>query len=175
MEAQSIYPLAGRDNEAEAVKLKLIRAQPFSSNELQSDKPAGPLNMDGVSEKQLRTPGRVAMNGAPQTTADLATSPKFLYVDRVVQEILETERTYVQDLKSIMEDYLACIRDQAKVSLGTEDRAALFGSTRDIYHFKSKLLQDLENCENDPVAIAECFVSKSEEFHIYTQYCANYL
>ncbi|KAL6032353.1 hypothetical protein STEG23_032952, partial [Scotinomys teguina] len=38
----------------------------------------------------------------------------------------------------------------------------------------SELLQDLENCENDPVAIAECFVSKSEEFHIYTQYCTNY-
>ena len=26
--------------------------------------------------------------------------------------------------------------------------------------FISELLQDLENCENDPVAIAECFVSK---------------
>lgn len=24
----------------------------------------------------------------------------------------------------------------------------------------SELLQDLENCENDPVAIADCFVSK---------------
>lgn len=59
--------------------------------------------MDGVSEKQPRTPWRVDTNGAPQTTADSTTSPKVLYVDRVVQEILETERTYVQDLKSIVE------------------------------------------------------------------------
>ncbi|VCX36611.1 unnamed protein product, partial [Gulo gulo] len=103
-----------------------------------------------------------------------ATSPKLLYVDRVVQEILETERTYVQDLKSIVEDYLDCIRDQTKLPLGTEERLALFGNIQDIYHFNSELLQDLENCENDPVAIAECFVSKSEEFHIYTQYCTNY-
>ncbi|KAK1337940.1 hypothetical protein QTO34_001043 [Cnephaeus nilssonii] len=89
-------------------------------------------------------------------------------------EILETERTYVQDLKSIVEDYLDCIRDQTKLPLGTEERSALFGNIQDIYHFNSELLQDLENCENDPVAIAECFVSKSEEFHIYTQYCTNY-
>ncbi|NWR65429.1 PKHG1 protein, partial [Bucorvus abyssinicus] len=71
-------------------------------------------------------------------------------------------------------DYLDCITDQTKLSLGTEERSALFGNIRDIYHFNSELLQDLENCENDPVAIADCFVSKSEDFHIYTQYCTNY-
>ncbi|XP_031209010.1 pleckstrin homology domain-containing family G member 1 isoform X2 [Mastomys coucha] len=163
-----------QDKEAGAIKLELIPARPFSSSELQRDKSAGPQNMDGVSEKQPRTPWRVDTNGAPQTTADSTTSPKVLYVDRVVQEILETERTYVQDLKSIVEDYLECIRDQTKLPLATEDRAALFGNIQDIYHFNSELLQDLENCENDPVAIAECFVSKSEEFHIYTQYCTNY-
>lgn len=163
-----------QDKEAGAIKLELVPARPFSSSELQRDKPAGPQNMNGVSEKQPRTPWRMDTSGTPQTTADSATSPKLLYVDRVVQEILETERTYVQDLKSIVEGYLECIRDQTKLPLVTEDRAALFGNIQDIYHFNSELLQDLENCENDPVAIAECFVSKSEEFHIYTQYCTNY-
>ncbi|XP_015357730.1 pleckstrin homology domain-containing family G member 1 isoform X2 [Marmota marmota marmota] len=163
-----------QDKEAGAIKLELVPARPFSSSELQRDTPAGPQNMEESSERQPRTPWRVDTNGASKTTADTATSPKLLYVDRVVQEILETERTYVQDLKSIVEDYLDCIRDQAKLPLGTEDRAALFGNIQDIYHFNSELLQDLENCENDPVAIAECFVSKSEEFHIYTQYCTNY-
>ncbi|KGL84267.1 Pleckstrin homology domain-containing family G member 1, partial [Tinamus guttatus] len=71
-------------------------------------------------------------------------------------------------------DYLDCISDHSKLSLGPEERSALFGNIRDIYHFNSELLQDLENCENDPVAIADCFVSKSEDFHIYTQYCTNY-
>lgn len=162
------------DKEAGAIKLELVPARPFSSSELQRDNPSGPPNMDGVSERQPRTPWRVDTNGTSQPNADSDTSPKLLYVDRVVQEILETERTYVQDLKSIVEDYLACIRDQTKLPLGTEDRTALFGNIQDIYHFNSDLLQDLENCENDPVAIAECFVSKSEEFHIYTQYCTNY-
>nr|XP_012307715.1 pleckstrin homology domain-containing family G member 1 isoform X1 [Aotus nancymaae] len=167
--------LFNQDKEAGAIKLELIPARPFSSSELQRDNPAaGQENADEGSERQPRAPWRVDSNGAPKMTADSATSPKLLYVDRVVQEILETERTYVQDLKSIVEDYLDCIRDQTKLLLGTEERSALFGNIQDIYHFNSELLQDLENCENDPVAIAECFVSKSEEFHIYTQYCTNY-
>ncbi|XP_065819823.1 pleckstrin homology domain-containing family G member 1 isoform X1 [Labrus bergylta] len=96
------------------------------------------------------------------------------YVDRVVQEILDTERTYVQDLRSIVEDYLECISNQSRLALSSEDKGSLFGNIDDIYHFNRDLLHDLEKCNADPVAIAECFVSKSEEFHIYTQYCTNY-
>uniref|UniRef100_A0A3B5LCB4 DH domain-containing protein n=1 Tax=Xiphophorus couchianus TaxID=32473 RepID=A0A3B5LCB4_9TELE len=96
------------------------------------------------------------------------------YVDRVVQEILDTERTYVQDLRSIVEDYLECISNQSRLALSSEDKSSLFGNIRDIYHFNRDLLYELEKCNADPVAIAECFVSKSEEFHIYTQYCTNY-
>ncbi|XP_043312750.1 pleckstrin homology domain-containing family G member 1 isoform X2 [Cervus canadensis] len=163
-----------QDKEAGAIKLELMPARPFSSSELQTDSAAGPQSTDEGGERQPRAQLRVEANAASKTGAESATSPKLLYVDRVVQEILETERTYVQDLKSIVEDYLDCIRDQTKLPLGTDERSALFGNIQDIYHFNSELLQDLENCENDPVAIAECFVSKSEEFHIYTQYCTNY-
>lgn len=91
------------DKEAGAIKLELVPARPFSSSELQRDNPSGPPNMDGVSKRQPRTPWRVDTNGTSQPNADSDTSPKLLYVDRVVQEILETERTYVQDLKSIVE------------------------------------------------------------------------
>uniref|UniRef100_A0A8C6CVB7 Pleckstrin homology and RhoGEF domain containing G1 n=1 Tax=Moschus moschiferus TaxID=68415 RepID=A0A8C6CVB7_MOSMO len=163
-----------QDKEAGAIKLELMPARPFSSSELQTDRAAGQQSTDEGGERQPRAQRRVEANGATKTGAEPATSPKLLYVDRVVQEILETERTYVQDLKSIVEDYLDCIRDQTKLPLGTDERSALFGNIQGIYHFNSELLQDLENCENDPVAIAECFVSKSEEFHIYTQYCTNY-
>lgn len=92
-----------QDKEAGAIKLELVPAQPFSSSELQRDNPSGTQDMDGVRERQPGTPWRVDTNGTPQTTADSDSSPKLLYVDRVVQEILETERTYVQDLKSIVE------------------------------------------------------------------------
>ncbi|XP_043859347.1 pleckstrin homology domain-containing family G member 1 isoform X2 [Dromiciops gliroides] len=168
-----------QDKETGAIKLELMPTRRFSSTEVRRNPPEEKQNMEESTEKWqgvLRTTEAkgASKNGALSLVAEVTTSPKLLYVDRVVQEILETERTYVQDLKSIVKDYLDCIKDQSKLSLGAEERSALFGNIQDIYRFNSGLLQDLENCENDPVAIAECFVSKSEDFHIYTQYCTNY-
>ncbi|CAL8315295.1 unnamed protein product [Lota lota] len=104
----------------------------------------------------------------------MAPSPQLSYVGRVVMEIIETERMYVQDLGMIVEDYLAHIIDHPDLSVGPELVCALFGNIEDIYEFNSELLQSLYGCDNDPVAIAKCFVEKSEYFDIYTQYCTNY-
>ncbi|NWH50618.1 PKHG1 protein, partial [Fregata magnificens] len=170
--------LFNQDKETGAIKLELVPARRFSSNKPRKNSPAEQEDPEESLEKRLSMPRKAEPKGASKNCAmslvTEPTSPKLLYVDRVVQEILETERMYVQDLKSIVKDYLDCIADQTKLSLGTEERSALFGNIRDIYRFNSELLQDLENCENDPVAIADCFVSKSEDFHIYTQYCTNY-
>ncbi|KAJ8355623.1 hypothetical protein SKAU_G00184170 [Synaphobranchus kaupii] len=138
------------------------------------DRDAGAIQLELVPARQLddeRGPAPATPAATPATTP---TGPKLQYVDRVVQEILDTERTYVQDLSSIVQDYLDCISNQSRLALGAEDRGSLFGNIRDIYHFNSELLLDLERCNADPVAIAECFVAKSEDFHIYTQYCTNY-
>ncbi|XP_035850631.1 pleckstrin homology domain-containing family G member 3 isoform X3 [Sander lucioperca] len=110
----------------------------------------------------------------PVVTHAMAPNPKLTYVDRVVMEIIETERMYVQDLRSIVEDYLAHIIDMSNLPIRPEQVCALFGNIEDIYEFNSELLQSLDMCENDPVAIAQCFVNKSEYFEIYTQYCTNY-
>ncbi|NXT46253.1 PKHG1 protein, partial [Pluvianellus socialis] len=170
--------LFNQDKEMGAIKLELVPARRFSSNKPHRNSPAEQEDPEEGLEKRLSMPRKAEPKGASKNCAmslvTEPTSPKLLYVDRVVQEILETERMYVQDLKSIVKDYLDCITDQTKLSLGTEERSALFGNIWDIYRFNSELLQDLENCENDPVAIADCFVSKSEDFHIYTQYCTNY-
>ncbi|KFO86655.1 Pleckstrin homology domain-containing family G member 1 [Buceros rhinoceros silvestris] len=170
--------LFNQDKEMGAIKLELVPARRFSSNKPRKNSPAEQEDPEKGIDKTLTMPRKAEPKGVSKNCAmslvTEPTSPKLLYVDRVVQEVLETERMYVQDLKSIVKDYLDCITDQTKLSLGTEERSALFGNIRDIYHFNSELLQDLENCENDPVAIADCFVSKSEDFHIYTQYCTNY-
>ncbi|NXH79689.1 PKHG1 protein, partial [Edolisoma coerulescens] len=170
--------LFNQDKETGAIKLELVPARQFSSNKTRKNSAMEQEDPEESLEKRPSMPRKAEPKGASKNCAmslvTEPTSPKLLYVDRVVQEILETERMYVQDLKSIVKDYLDCITDQTKLSLGTEERSALFGNIRDIYYFNSELLQDLENCENDPVAIADCFVSKSEDFHIYTQYCTNY-
>uniref|UniRef100_A0A8C4D9C9 Pleckstrin homology domain-containing family G member 3 n=1 Tax=Dicentrarchus labrax TaxID=13489 RepID=A0A8C4D9C9_DICLA len=111
---------------------------------------------------------------SPVITDAMAPNPKLTYVDRVVMEIIETERMYVKDLRSIVEDYLAHIIDMSNLPIRPEQVCALFGNIEDIYEFNSELLQSLDTCKNDPVAIAQCFVDKSEYFEIYTQYCTNY-
>ncbi|XP_077366899.1 pleckstrin homology domain-containing family G member 1 isoform X1 [Festucalex cinctus] len=166
------------DYDSGAIRLELVPARHLGCGE---DDPRD----DGGMETG-RQPGR---KGTAQTPTDHSEPELGLdggiqrigqvqgprtYVDRVVQEILDTERTYVQDLRSIVEDYLESITNQARLGLSSEDKCSLFGNIRDIYHFNRDLLHDLEKCNADPVAIAECFVSKSEEFHIYTQYCTNY-
>ncbi|CAJ0924317.1 unnamed protein product [Ranitomeya imitator] len=119
-------------------------------------------------------------------------SRKLSYVERVVCEIIETERMYVQDLRSIVEnadvhqrkhtlvtyrqcqDYLGGIIDKHELPMKPEQVSALFGNIEDIYGLNSQLLQDLDGCSENPVAVAGCFVEKSHYFDIYTQYCNNY-
>ncbi|XP_053344745.1 pleckstrin homology domain-containing family G member 3 isoform X1 [Clarias gariepinus] len=104
----------------------------------------------------------------------MAPNPELSYLDRVVLEIIETERMYVRDLHSIVEGYLTHIIDAAGLPIVPEQVCALFGNIEDIYEFNSELLQDLDLCKNHPVSIARCFVLKSDYFDIYTQYCTNY-
>lgn len=104
----------------------------------------------------------------------MAPNSQLTYVDRVVMEIIETERMYVRDLHSIVKDYLAHIIDSRFLPIKPEQVSSLFGNIEVIYEFNSELLQSLEMCDNNPVAIAFCFVNKSEDFNIYTQYCTNY-
>ncbi|XP_051501940.1 pleckstrin homology domain-containing family G member 3-like [Myxocyprinus asiaticus] len=111
---------------------------------------------------------------SPFATVTMAPNPQLTYVDRVVMEIIETERMYVRDLCSIIEDYLVHIIDSRDLPIKPEQVCSLFGNIEHIYEFNSELLQSLDMCGNDPVAIARCFVDKSDYFDIYTQYCTNY-
>ncbi|XP_016391695.1 pleckstrin homology domain-containing family G member 3-like isoform X4 [Sinocyclocheilus rhinocerous] len=136
--------------------------------------PSGPPELLGldwpVEEPSVSTPDPPS----PFATATMAPNPQLTYVDRVVMEIIETERMYVRDLRSIVEDYLVHIIDTRDLPIKPEQVCLLFGNIEHIYEFNSELLQSLDMCASDPVAIARCFVDKSEYFEIYTQYCTNY-
>ncbi|XP_062293708.1 pleckstrin homology domain-containing family G member 3-like [Scomber scombrus] len=144
--------------------------------------PARPLSSDPDVDLDLSPPeGRQPWplpspdrKGRSLNSSSMAPNPQLTYLDRVVMEIIETERMYVRDLRMIVEDYLAHIIDQSDLSIRPEQVCSLFGNIEDIYEFNSELLQSLDLCDNDPVAVARCFVMKSEYFEIYTQYCTNY-
>uniref|UniRef100_A0A674A2R4 Pleckstrin homology and RhoGEF domain containing G1 n=1 Tax=Salmo trutta TaxID=8032 RepID=A0A674A2R4_SALTR len=164
------HPASDRDLDSGAIRLELVPARQLGCGDEEERKDGGiETGREMVKHGSAQTPQSDTEAGERSNPG-----PRVLYVDRVVQEILDTESTYVEDLHSIVQDYLECISNQSRLALSSEDRVSLFGNIRDIYHFNRDLLHDLEKCNSDPVAIAECFVSKSQEFHIYTQYCTNY-
>ncbi|KAL1254308.1 hypothetical protein QQF64_016537, partial [Cirrhinus molitorella] len=71
----------------------------------------------------------------PFAVNTMAPNPELTYLDRVVMEIIETERMYVRDLRSIVEDYLAHIIDTGDLPIKPEQVCALFGNIEDIYEF----------------------------------------
>ncbi|XP_028852286.1 pleckstrin homology domain-containing family G member 3 isoform X5 [Denticeps clupeoides] len=132
-------------------------------------------NIVTVEQKVVRSPLLTPSSTLSQiVTEAMAPNHQLTYVDHVVLEIIETERMYVRDLCSIVEDYLGHIIDVGNLPILPEQVCALFGNIEDIYEFNSELLQCLDMCGHDPVAIARCFVDKREYFDIYTQYCTNY-
>ncbi|XP_053208182.1 putative uncharacterized protein DDB_G0277255 isoform X2 [Panonychus citri] len=126
------------------------------------------------------------------------------YTEHVIMEIVETERTYVNDLSEIIEGYLIyfkrLISNQGSTppttttttslsSLSTPASSTsssssrnkcficvdqLFGNIEDIFKFNSKFLSQLEDCDFKPRRIAKCFIQQSKGFDVYTQYCTNY-
>uniref|UniRef100_A0A8C4NIZ4 Pleckstrin homology and RhoGEF domain containing G3 n=2 Tax=Eptatretus burgeri TaxID=7764 RepID=A0A8C4NIZ4_EPTBU len=100
-------------------------------------------------------------------------SPQLSHIDRVVIEILDTEHTYVRDVLSIIQGYYVGIIETPALQLNPGQIQMLFGNITDIYEFNNDLLQNMEKCNQDPVEIARCFMTRSKEFHIYSQYCMN--
>ncbi|EHB09399.1 Pleckstrin-like protein domain-containing family G member 2 [Heterocephalus glaber] len=77
-------------------------------------------------------------------------------LERVAREIVETERAYVRDLRSIVEDYLGPLLDGGVLGLSMEQVGTLFANIEDIY---DELLEDLEG-SSSAGGIAECFVQR---------------
>lgn len=105
-----------------------------------------------------------------------STSPsKYVtYVQRVVAEIVETERIYVKYLKEIIDGYLEFLKNATKKRVSKKERDCLFGNIIEIYEFSRVFLGELEQCDDNPLKVADCFVRHNEGFAIYAQYCTNY-
>uniref|UniRef100_A0A2K6GIV9 Pleckstrin homology and RhoGEF domain containing G2 n=1 Tax=Propithecus coquereli TaxID=379532 RepID=A0A2K6GIV9_PROCO len=82
-------------------------------------------------------------------------------LERVAREIVETERAYVRDLRSIVEDYLGPLLDGGVLGLSVEQVGTLFANVEDIYEFSRSGAGDTGG-------------ALSEDFDIYTLYCMNY-
>lgn len=96
------------------------------------------------------------------------------YLDRVLLEVVETERTYVRDIGAIVEGYLKPLSQMSGSRIKSSELKSLFGNIESIYTFNSGFLEQLEKCGFDPVSIARCFVANSSGFAVYTEFCTSY-
>ncbi|KAI4894887.1 hypothetical protein NFI96_013644 [Prochilodus magdalenae] len=96
----------------------------------------------------------------------------------IMNELIETERLYVEELQSIMEGYAAALDNSELTHLippALENKkGVLFGNLAEIFDFHNKtFLKELENCVEKPELVGTCFLKRKEELQIYEKYCQN--
>ncbi|VTJ83696.1 Hypothetical predicted protein, partial [Marmota monax] len=96
----------------------------------------------------------------------------------VMNELLDTERAYVEELLSVLEGYAAEMENPLMthlISTGLHNKKdVLFGNMEEIYHFHNRVfLRELERCTDCPELVGRCFLERMEDFQIYEKYCQN--
>ncbi|KAG1056886.1 hypothetical protein G6F43_001253 [Rhizopus delemar] len=94
--------------------------------------------------------------------------------DKVVLELLETERKYVQDLE-VLQDYMHKL--QLQFILNTETIHCLFGNLDALVDFQQRFLIQLEDmAQRSPKDqnFGLLFIQNEKRFTVYELYCSNY-
>ncbi|CAF3108847.1 unnamed protein product [Rotaria socialis] len=107
---------------------------------------------------------------------------------KVIFELVETEKSYVQDMQRLLERYIEPLRDDAKL-LPMDAIESLYVSVKSIHQLQQTFLKRLES--NIPteivaynaihefrdilVSIADTFLSYAQYFKLYSTFCAMHL
>uniref|UniRef100_G3WY65 MCF.2 cell line derived transforming sequence like n=1 Tax=Sarcophilus harrisii TaxID=9305 RepID=G3WY65_SARHA len=96
----------------------------------------------------------------------------------VMNELIETERAYVEELLCVLEGYAAEMDNPLMMHLISpalqNKKDVLFGNMEEIYHFHNRIfLRELENYIDYPELVGRCFLERMEDFQIYEKYCQN--
>ncbi|KAM9750811.1 pleckstrin homology domain-containing family G member 4B-like isoform 2-T2 [Menidia menidia] len=97
-----------------------------------------------------------------------------LRLQRVMEELVFTEREYVRSLGYILTHYLP-LMDRLDIPQDLRGkRGVIFGNLEKLYDFHSHyFLPELEACQRDPAMISRCFLRHSESFGLYALYSKN--
>ncbi|KAM9342480.1 pleckstrin homology domain-containing family G member 4B-like [Pholidichthys leucotaenia] len=101
-------------------------------------------------------------------------STNALRLQRVMEELLFTEREYVRSLGYILTHYLP-LMDRLDIPQELRGkRGVIFGNLEKLYDFHSRyFLPELEACQREPAMVARCFLRHSESFGLYALYSKN--
>nr|XP_046260822.1 guanine nucleotide exchange factor DBS isoform X1 [Scatophagus argus] len=96
----------------------------------------------------------------------------------VMNELLETERAYVEELLCVLQGYASEMDNPAMVPLMPaplqNKKEVLFGNMPEIYHFHRRtFLRELEQYTDCPELVGRCFLQRMTDLQIYEKYCHN--
>uniref|UniRef100_A0A3B4WC46 MCF.2 cell line derived transforming sequence like n=1 Tax=Seriola lalandi dorsalis TaxID=1841481 RepID=A0A3B4WC46_SERLL len=96
----------------------------------------------------------------------------------VMNELLETERAYVEELLCVLEGYAAEMDNPAMAHLIPSTllskKDVLFGNMSEIHQFhKRTFLKELEAYTDCPELVGRCFLERMKDLQIYEAYCQN--
>ncbi|XP_019750103.1 guanine nucleotide exchange factor DBS-like isoform X2 [Hippocampus comes] len=96
----------------------------------------------------------------------------------VMNELLETERAYVEELLCVLQGYASEMDNAAMAHLIPphlqNKKEVLFGNMPEIYHFhKRTFLRELELYADCPELVGRCFLERMTDLQIYEKYCHN--
>ncbi|CAH2247822.1 guanine nucleotide exchange factor DBS isoform X2 [Pelobates cultripes] len=96
----------------------------------------------------------------------------------IINELIETERVYVEELQSIIEGYASSLENPEMITLIPaalqNNKDILFGNLPEIYEFHKRIfLKELEKCTENTDSLGRCFLKRKEDLQIYEKYCQN--
>ncbi|XP_073768896.1 guanine nucleotide exchange factor DBS isoform X6 [Danio rerio] len=96
----------------------------------------------------------------------------------VMNELLETERAYVEELMCVLQGYAAEMDNPSMAPLIPaalqNKKDVLFGNMQEIYNFHKRIfLRELETYTDYPELVGRCFLDWMGELQIYEKYCHN--
>ncbi|KAM3877939.1 quattro [Diretmus argenteus] len=159
--------------------LQPIQNSPVSRNESFC---SGPLscepNTDSNTEQGRPTEGPSAPTHSPKDLrtqeASLLADSNVLKLQRIMEELLSTEREYVRALGYVREHYFPEL-ERADVPQDLRgQRGSIFGNLEKLHDFhRHHFLKELESCAKEPFRVGRCFLRHRESFALYALYSKN--
>ncbi|XP_046853117.1 rho guanine nucleotide exchange factor 7-like isoform X2 [Xenia sp. Carnegie-2017] len=99
-----------------------------------------------------------------------------VYHNLVLQNILDTEKAYVNELQSLLRDYLKPL--QQSTAIPSDESKVLCGNFEEIVNFQDTLYEELKNVSSQPLVqqrIGAVFLKTAPKMKdMYIKYCANH-
>uniref|UniRef100_A0A8C8GGX3 Rho guanine nucleotide exchange factor 25 n=1 Tax=Oncorhynchus tshawytscha TaxID=74940 RepID=A0A8C8GGX3_ONCTS len=92
----------------------------------------------------------------------------------VLKELIETEKLYVEDLRYIVEGYMATMNTKGIPEDMKGKDKIIFGNIHQMFDWhKDYFLGELEKCIAEPERLAQLFIKHERRLHMYVVYCQN--